>query len=126
MLAGIIGAGCGWVTARASPPPDSAPADVVLAIYLDALVAGDCAMARALSTESFAGNGDLCGVVRFTSASPEGHPATLPSGREVVYAVDATTAGGDETMPDGEHIRFFSLRLQPNGAWRIAGGGSGP
>src|ERR1035437_10021055 len=41
--------------ASISLPPASAPSDVVLDSYLQALVAGDCAAARAMETEQLAG-----------------------------------------------------------------------
>ena len=97
-----------------------------MADYLVALKAGDCRSAHALATSSFArGNGELCGDLDVTAYTTPQGPAT-PNDHEVVYATTLTTKGGDETVPDGQHIWFYSLDRQPDGSWRLAGGGSGP
>jgi hypothetical protein len=99
---------------------------VVLRAYLEELQAGDCVAARALATPTFrVGNGELCGALRVTAFAPLGEPAT-PSDQEAVFSTKLTTVGGDQSMPDGGHIWFYDLVLQPDGAWRLAGGGSGP
>jgi hypothetical protein len=71
------------------------------------------------------GNGELCGVLDVTAfTGPDG--GARPSDDELVYSTTLTTRGGDRSMPDGDHTWFYSLVRQPDGEWRIAGGGSGP
>jgi hypothetical protein len=108
-------------------PPDSAEPAVVLAVYLRALQAGDCTAGRALGTATFrVGNGELCGATTVTAIRVTGDPAT-PSGDEVVFATVLTTTGTrDRSVRAGDTIWFYSLDRQPNGAWRLAGGGTGP
>lgn len=108
-------------------PPDNAPPDVVLETYLEALETGDCATAHSLTTDTFTvGNGELCGALRVTrSEIAAGNPAQ-PRDGEVVFATTITVVGGDQSMPDGDHIWFYDLQRQANGTWRITGGGSGP
>ncbi len=121
LLAAAIIAACGTL-----PIPDQAPPDAVLSAYLAALRAGDCERTRSLATPAFvAGNGDLCGVLDVTAFTSLTGPAT-PDGGEVVFSTTLTTRGGDVSMPDGDHTWFYTLIRQPDGAWRIAGGGSGP
>ena len=122
LLAVMALAACGFSLL----PPDGAPPGVVLAAYLRVLERGDCATSRSLTTSTFiVGNGDLCGVLDVTAFSvPDG--AARPSDGEVVYSTTLTTRGGDVSMPDGNHTWFYSLVRQPDGEWRIAGGGSGP
>jgi predicted small lipoprotein YifL len=123
LMAGI--AGCGTQAPR-SLPPDTAPSKEVLVAYLQALVAGDCATARALSTpENVANNGVWCDRPRVTSFGSTGDGAG-PTDNEIVYAVSITTVGGDLSLPDAERLWFYDLRRQPNGAWRVYGSGSGP
>jgi hypothetical protein len=119
----VLLAGC---SSPPSPPADASPPEVVLAAYLAALQAGDCATARTLATETFrVGSGELCGALRVTRVGEITEPARPRSG-EVVYAISIRTVGGDVSMPDGDHTWFYDLQQQPNGAWRITGGGSGP
>ena len=107
-------------------PPKSASASTVLGDHLVALKAGDCRTARALATKTFShGDSELCGDLHVTAYTALQGPAT-PSDHEVVYSTTLTTKGGDETVPDGEHIWFYSLDKQPDGSWRLVGGGSGP
>lgn len=107
-------------------PPDSAPPAVVLDAYLRALLAGDCAAGRALTSETFRiGNGELCGQTEVTAFRVEGDPAT--PGPEVVFATTLTTTGtSDGSVPAGDITWFYSLDRTRGSAWRIAGGGSGP
>lgn len=122
----MLGLSCGG-PAAASLPPDDAPPDVVLATYLEALKAGDCATAHLLVTNSFTiGNGELCGALRVTRVVIAADDPAQPREGEVVFATTITVAGGDQSMPDGDHIWFYDLQRQDNGAWRITGGGSGP
>jgi hypothetical protein len=97
----------------------------VLDAYLRALKAGDCKTAQALTTSSFASNGELCGHLSVKSYTPVGNPAT--PGNEAIFSTNLITQGGDAAlMPDGLHTRFYSLTRQPDGAWRVASAGSGP
>ncbi|HEY8438734.1 MAG TPA: hypothetical protein VIK65_09000 [Candidatus Limnocylindrales bacterium] len=108
-------------------PPESAAPAVVLDTYLMALAAGDCQAGRRLALTTFAkGKGELCGETRLISYRVDLVPATF-SDREVVFAAHLTTTGtADRSVPPGEMLWFYDLLRQPNGAWRLAGGGSGP
>lgn len=108
-------------------PPDSAPPAEVLIAYLIALRDGDCDSARLLATPTFTfGNGELCGSVVVSAIGPLVGPAT-PSDHEVVFATVLTTGGdGGRSIRPGEVDWFYALERQPNGAWRLTGGGSGP
>jgi hypothetical protein len=107
------------------PPSDATPARV-LTTYLQALRAGDCPTARALGTSTFVpGNGELCGHLTVKANTPLGTPAERGDG-EVIFSTVLTTDGGDDSMPDGDHIWFYSLKRQPAGMWRLIAGGSGP
>lgn len=120
ILTSALVAACGNI-----PVADQSRPEVVLTRYLAALEAGDCERTRSLATPSFIVNGDLCGVLDVVAYGPLTEPAT-PQDGEVIYSTTLTTRGGDVSMPDGDHTWFFSLHRQPNGAWRVAGGGSGP
>lgn len=110
-----------------SPPPDSAPPDVVLGAYLQALVRDDCSAGTALGTSTFGlGSGELCGQTKVTSFTIDGPPAGSIA-TEVVFATTLVTSGTrDGSVQPGTLTWFFDLKRQPNGAWRLAGGGSGP
>jgi hypothetical protein len=110
-----------------APPPDSAGPEIVLEAYLGALVAGDCSAGKVLGVGTFTyGNGELCGSTHVTAFRIAGQPAT-PSNAEVVFATTLTTGGSaDGSVPAGNITWFYDLQRQPNGAWRLAGGGSGP
>ena len=114
-------------TSTVAVPDDSAGPEVVLDAYLRALVAGDCETGRALATATFReGNGELCGAVDVTAFRVDGGPLR-PSPDEAVFSTTLTTTGSDDgSIKPGETIRFYSLGRQPNGSWRIVGGGSGP
>ena len=117
--------GCAGPSVRISPPPAGASAAVVIDTYLRALVAGDCATAHALATSTFTGNGELCGLVKVSSFSLNRDPAT--AGRdEVIYGSVLVTEGSrDGTIPRGKVTWFYDLKRQ-DGAWKLAGGGTGP
>lgn len=107
-------------------PPDSATPAVVLDAYLTALQSGNCDGARALATQEFLDETEgYCSRVRVTGFRVFADPATIRDG-EVEFALSLRTSGGDETLPDGSHIWFFSLVRQAGGGWRVQGGGSGP
>jgi hypothetical protein len=103
------------------------PPEAVLDAYLAALLAGDCETARLFTTSTFTiGSGNLCGGA--TVLEIEAHPTgpARPSEDEVVFATTLTITGGDASMPDGEQPWFYVLGRQPDGSWRLTGGGSGP
>jgi len=124
LLVAVVFAGC---TQSTLVVPGALDPRANLRLYLDAVVAGNCDAARAMTTASFTvGNGDLCGITRIMAYSIADQPAR-PNDNEVVYAATITTAGGDASMPDGPHTWFYTLtRLATNGEWRISGGGTGP
>ncbi len=107
-------------------PPDSAGPDVVLDAYLRSLVAGDCDTGWKLATETFTkGNGELCGATDVTAYEIDGK--AQPSADEVVFGTTVTTTGDNgQSINPGQMIWYYSLKRQPNGAWRITGGGTGP
>jgi hypothetical protein len=110
---------------RTTLPPANAQPGEVVAAYLQALVDGDCAKARALSTNG--GQAPFCDRPRVTAYSElsRGNGAH-PNPTEVVYAVELTIRGGDVSLPDGKHTMFVQVLLQPGGVWRVNGVGSGP
>ena len=124
ILAGMVAA-CGGPSFVI--PPDSSPPAIVLDVYLHALLSGDCAAGHALGTETFRkGNGELCGATTVISARIKGDPA-VPNSDEVVFATTLVTTGtADSSVPAGEMTWFYGLGRQPNGSWRLTGGGSGP
>jgi hypothetical protein len=125
LLVAVAIAGCG--NAFVVPPASAGPA-VVLHAYLDGLVAGNCDAGKVLGTSTFVlGNGELCGAthVRAYSVAP-GEPA-MPNPNEAVFATTLTTDGSrDGSVPAGDMTWFYTLERQPDGSWRITGGGSGP
>ncbi len=112
---------------RFSAPPEAAGPDIVLRAYLQALVMGDCSAGPVLGTSTFGfGNGELCGQTTVRSFRIDGPPAGSIE-TEVVFATTLVTSGtGDGTVPPGTLTWFYDLKRQPTGAWRLAGGGSGP
>jgi hypothetical protein len=118
----LLCAGCSFTA-----PPDSAGPAVVLDAYLRALKSGDCAAGKVLGTATFShGNGELCGATSVVAYRVVGDPAT-PTNDEAVFGTTLTTTGtGDGSVPAGDVTWFYSLERQANGAWRLAGGGSGP
>jgi hypothetical protein len=107
-------------------PPANASAREVLDAYLVALRAGDCTAAHALSTEKMLNrNGDLCGRVEISKTRVEGNPVELDAG-SLTYETTLTVTDADESMHDGENTWFYSLKREDDGAWRVAGGGTGP
>jgi hypothetical protein len=107
-------------------PPDG-PAAEVLAFYLGALRAGDCAMAARVAAETFRqGNGELCGAVTVTDFTVNPDPAK-PSALEAEFGVSMVTSGStDGSIPAGRMTWFFDLQRQGDGRWLLIGGGSGP
>jgi hypothetical protein len=127
LLAIVVAATVAACGLRATPPPDSAPPAVVLRSYLSALLIGDCEAAHALATSTFfVGNGELCGSVHVSAVGPLTDPA-LPSDHEAVFATTLTTDGdGGVSVTPGDITWFYALERQPNGTWRLTGGGTGP
>lgn len=121
LLSTLLTACSGW---HGPLPPDSAPPEVVLDAYLKALVAGDCATARALGTASF-GDGFLCGgLVRVVAFEEPTVTEAYDTG--VAYTVVLTTRGSDVTVPDGAHPwRIAVVREQGDGPWRVGSAGNG-
>ena len=83
-------------------------------------------MGPRLATSAFVkGNGELCGGTDVTAYRIDGN--VQPSPDEVIFTTILTTTGDDgRSIPAGEMIWFYSLMRQPDGAWRLTGGGSGP
>jgi hypothetical protein len=123
VLACVVVIGCQPTVAL---PPDSAGPDVVLDAYLRSLLADDCGMGPKLGTSTFAkGNGELCGVTDVSAYRIDADEQPLAG--EVVFATVLTTTGDNgQSIRAGELTWFYSLVRQPNGAWRITGGGTGP
>lgn len=125
ITAGLIVAACAGPTF--SMPPDSAPPEVVVATYLRALVAGDCTAGKMLGAATFrVGNGELCGATSVSSFTIEG-PGPDANATEWVFATTLVTTGtADGSVQSGRIAWFYDLRRQPNGSWRLMGGGAGP
>lgn len=125
LLTLIATAACSASSAATLPPASAGP-EVVLDAYLRALVAGDCATGRELATAAFVkGNGELCGDTKVSAY--EVNPVPAGSGAEKVFATTITTSGtSDGSVHPGAMTWFYDLVQQPDGFWRLAGGGSGP
>ena len=123
-------AGCGSAATRVPLPSEPAPPRTILLAYLDALVDGDCATARALAAPGLNGYpaGIWCDrprVIDYRAPSPSDAPGGDPSS-QLVYAVEINVTRGDESLPDGWRLWFFQLEPQPDGVWRVTSSGSGP
>jgi hypothetical protein len=130
VLSAFVLLGLAALVSRVLPvtvPPGSAGPEVVLDAYLRTLVAGDCATGRGFWSAGPPGqHGDLCSATWVWSYRFDPAAARPPDG-EVIFATYLTTTGSDDdSVPPGEIIWFYRLRQQPEGAWRIVGGGSGP
>ncbi|HJP87556.1 MAG TPA: hypothetical protein VJ850_00775 [Candidatus Limnocylindrales bacterium] len=127
LLAGLLLAGCQAVQPQPSttlPPANAQPGDVAAA-YLQALVDGDCAKARALMTsDALALAKPMCDRPRVTGYSELSRDAALPNGRDITYVVELTIKNSDGF--DGGHTMFVGVSLTPGGYWRVNGIGSGP
>lgn len=98
----------------------------MLNAYLDALESDDCERARSLALPTFVvGNGELCGALDVLAFSQLMGPAT-PRDGEVIFSTTLTTRGDGVSIEEGDTLWFYQLVRQPNGAWRLAGGGTGP
>ena len=104
---------------------DSATPRQVLDAYLLALQAGNCSTTHEYAVDRFLTDGELCGHVNVLSYRSDSYTAQ-PSPDEVVLAATLTIKGGDQSLQDGDHLWFYTLRRQPTGAWRLSAGGSGP
>ena len=121
---GRRGGGASATGAQTAPDPTS-PGQVVEA-YLAAFRVGDCDEGGRWTSESFPGNGDLCGFVTIDDYTVNG--AATPTPDQQVFAVDlhVTKGSADGTVPDGNVTWFYQLNRQSDGTWKIIGGGSGP
>ena len=106
-------------------PEDGATPRQVLDAYLLALQAGDCATTQAYAVDRFPTDGELCGHVNVLSYRSDAY-TSKPSADQVELAATLTIKGGDQSLQDGDHLWFYTLRRQPTGAWRLSAGGSGP
>ena len=97
----------------------------MLDAYLLALQAGDCATTHAYAVDRFLTDGELCGQVNVLSYRSDDYTSQA-SADEVVLAATLTIKGGDQSLQDGDHLWFYTLRRQPTGAWRLSAAGSGP
>lgn len=114
------------VPTTALPAIGASPSDVLDA-YLAALTANDCATASRLTTRTFThGNGELCGDVTIDSFTRAAGSAV--NGNEFEYGVVLHVVAGskDGTVPAGDVTWFYELQHQPDGSWKLVGGGSGP
>ena len=109
-------------------PPDEAAPRVVLAAWLDALVAGDCATTEALELPSMhVGNGRLCGGIDVSAYTDIEGPAGPRPEVEQEFSAILTTGGSDDgSILPGDLIWFVNLQRTGTGPWRVAGGGTGP
>ena len=108
-----------------SLPSAGATPRQVLDAYLLALQAGDCATTHAYAVDRFLTDGELCGRVNVSAYRTNAY-TSQPSADQVVLATTLTIKGGDQSLQDGDHLWFYTLRRQPTGAWRLSAGGSGP
>ncbi len=123
VLAVALGLGACTHVARAIPA-DSATPRQVLDAYLLALQAGDCATTHEYAVDQFLTDGELCGHVNVLSYRSDAYRSEATD--QVELAATLTIKGGDQSLQDGDHLWFYTLRRQPTGAWRLSAGGSGP
>ena len=128
-MAAMAATGCALLSGcthdpKPLPPKEATPRQVLDA-YLLALQAGDCGTTREYAVDGFLTDGDLCGRVDVLAYRNDAYRAQ-PSPGEVVLADTLTVRGGDQSLGDGDHLWFYTLRQQPDGAWRISAAGSGP
>lgn len=126
----VVLAGCTTSATRVPLPSEPAAPRTILLAYLDALVAGACASARALAAPGLNGFGggiwcDRPRVIDYRAPFPSDQPGGDPSS-QLVYAVEINVMGGDQSLPDGWRVWFFLLEPQPGGMWRVTSTGSGP
>ncbi len=108
-------------------PDAAAQPRAVLEAYLAALRAGDCLAARAFAAPTFTvGNGELCGALTIVSVTLDQAGPATPTDDVAVFSTMLTVTAGDKSMPDGTYAWFYDLGRQPDGAWLLTGGGSGP
>ena len=123
LLLGAALSGCGGAHSTVSIPPATAASDVVLDSYLRALVAGDCAAARAMETGQLAGECNTPLHKYEFDHSRHFSPSFAPDTEQFVVAVTVSGEGGGL---DGDHNWFYWLARQPDGAWLVTSAGSGP
>ena len=128
-MAAMAATGCALLSGcthdpKPLPPKEATPRQVLDA-YLLALQAGDCATTHAYAVDTFLTDGELCGHVNVLSYRSNAY-TSQPSADQVELATTLTIKGGDQSLQDGDHLWFYTLRRQPTGAWRLSAGGSGP
>ena len=126
--AGVLGLLGGLAACSTAPKSLTSPGATprqVLDAYLLALQAGDCATSNAYAVDQFLSDGELCGRVNVEAYRADTYQSH-PSADRVVLAATLTLKGGDDSLRDGDHLWFYTLRRQPSGAWRLSAAGSGP
>ena len=93
-------------------PEDGATPRQVLDAYLLALQAGDCATTHAYAVDAFLTDGELCGHVN-VALLPERRLHAKPSPTRSCSPPQLTIKDGDQSLPDGDHLWFSTLRRQP-------------
>lgn len=112
-----------------APPPDDATPEQVVQAYAHAVHAGDCATAAGLvatTRQTWCGSVDIT-ALQVTRRTQE-RKATVAGDGPMVQRVwvDLTSHGGDNSLPDGQHLWSYLLdRTGPHGAWRIYDQGLG-
>jgi hypothetical protein len=127
MVVAACGEGQESATGGRQLPPDSAPPDVVLQAYLEAVRVGDCATAGHFVVPATfrKGNGELCGGIHLHGYRQSGVPLT-PNANEILVGMTLTTDGSsDGSIPAGDLLCTYDLVRQPTGAWRIVAAGQG-
>jgi hypothetical protein len=123
LLLGAALAGCGGAHTTVSIPARTAASDVVLDSYLQALVAGDCAVARAMEADQLAGE---CNTSIRRYSFDHNRPFTPSFAPDTAqYVVSVTMSGGGGGL-DGDYNLFYWLARQINGAWLVTSAGTGP
>ena len=107
------------------PPANAQPGDVA-ASYLQALVDGDCAKARALTVAT---NGQpfqpFCAGPRVVAFS-ELSQGAVANANEHDYVVAVTIRDGSSIQPNGNYSMFVQVVRTIDGAWLVTGLLNGP
>lgn len=106
--------------------PDAATPRDVLEVFLKSFAIGDCAVTRELSTPSgFMQVGGFCDRIHVVDFEILGDGSA--SGPDAItFGTSLTIDRGTDVLRPGDHTVFFSLGREPNGPWRVTGGGTGP
>jgi hypothetical protein len=119
LMTGLLFAACQTSPANTTAPANSDPVEVVTD-YLQALVHGDCAMARTLMTEdALAFQEPFCDQPRLIGYSQLIRQPSAGNAPEVDFAMLVTIQGGGTIAPNGDHRLFVQLLVQPGGTWRV-------